>query len=75
MTVSYIDQNRKGKNGRNRNYDSNNRGSCSTDLVHMSDYKWCHGPSCHKDKTPCLVYWDLDADGWRMATGNAKVRI
>ena len=28
-----------------------------------------------KDKTPCLVYWDLDADGWRMATGNAKVRI
>jgi hypothetical protein len=28
-----------------------------------------------KDKTPCLVYWDLDADGWRMAVGEAKVRI
>ena len=28
-----------------------------------------------KDKTPCLVYWDLNADDWRMATGNAKVRI
>jgi len=28
-----------------------------------------------KNNTPCLVYWDLDADGWRMATGNAKVRI
>jgi len=20
-------------------------------VVHMSDFKWCHGPSCHKDKT------------------------
>ena len=28
-----------------------------------------------KNKTPCLVYWDLDADGWRMAVGNAKVKI
>ena len=41
----------KGKNGRHRTYDSNNRGSCNTDILHMSDYKWCHGPSCHKDKT------------------------
>jgi hypothetical protein len=24
--------------------------------------------------TPCLVYWDLDNDGWRMAVGEAKVR-
>jgi hypothetical protein len=23
---------------------------------------------------PCLVYWDLENDGWRMATGEAKVR-
>ena len=28
-----------------------------------------------KNGNPCLVYWDLDNDGWRMATGNAKVRI
>ena len=21
-----------------------------------------------KNNTPCLVYWDLDNDGWRMAT-------
>ena len=27
-----------------------------------------------KNDTPCLVYWDLDADGWRMAVGNAKVK-
>ena len=20
-------------------------------MVHMSDYKWCHGPKCHEDKT------------------------
>ena len=20
-------------------------------MVHMSDYKWCHGPSCHKSHT------------------------
>ena len=51
MTVSYIDQNRKGKNGRNRTYNSNNRGSCNTDILHMSDYKWCHGSTCHKTRT------------------------
>ena len=28
-----------------------------------------------KDNIPCLVYWDLDNNGWRMAVGNAKVRI
>ena len=28
-----------------------------------------------KNKTPCLVYWDLNADDWRMAVGEAKVRI
>ena len=28
-----------------------------------------------KNGNPCLVYWDLDADGWRMATGEAKIRI
>ena len=28
-----------------------------------------------KDGSPCLTYWDLDADGWRMAVGEAKVRI
>jgi len=28
-----------------------------------------------KDNTPCLIYWDLDNNGWRMAVGNAKVRI
>ena len=22
-----------------------------------------------KNGVPCLVYWDLDNDGWRMATG------
>ena len=27
-----------------------------------------------KQGTPCLVYWDLDNDGWRMAVGEAKVR-
>jgi len=41
----------KGKNGGNRNYDSNNRGSCNTDILYMSDYKWCHGPKCHKSHT------------------------
>ena len=41
----------KGKNGRHRTYDSNNRGSCNTDVVRMSEYKWCHGPKCHTDKT------------------------
>ena len=41
----------KGKNGRNRTYDSNNRGSCNTDVVRMSEYKWCHGPKCHTSHT------------------------
>ena len=27
-----------------------------------------------KNGTPCLVYWDLDNDGWRMAVGNARIR-
>ena len=40
----------KGKNGRNRTYDSDNRGSCNTDMVRMS-YHWCHGPSCHTYST------------------------
>ena len=38
-------------NGRNRTYNSNNRGSCNTDVVRMSEFKWCHGPKCHEDKT------------------------
>jgi len=38
-------------NGGHRTYDSNNRGSCNTDMVHMSDYKWCHGPKCHESRT------------------------
>ena len=28
-----------------------------------------------KNGVPCLVYWDLDKDSWRMAVGEAKVRI
>ena len=27
-----------------------------------------------KNGVPCLVYWDLDNDGWRMATGETRVR-
>ena len=27
-----------------------------------------------KNGVPCLVYWDLDNNGWRMAVGEAKVR-
>ena len=27
-----------------------------------------------KDKTPCLVYWDLDADAYRTAVGNLRVK-
>ena len=23
---------------------------------------------------PCLVYWDLDQDAWRMAVGEAKIK-
>ena len=34
-----------------RPFNSNNRGSCNTDMVHMSEYKWCHGPSCHTYQT------------------------
>ena len=41
----------KGKNGKHRTYGGNNRGSCNTDILYMSDFKWCHGPTCHKDKT------------------------
>ena len=38
-------------NGGYRTYSSNNRGSCNTVMVHMSEYKWCHGPKCHKSHT------------------------
>ena len=38
-------------NGRNRTYNSNNRNSCNTDVVHMSNFKWCHGPKCHELRT------------------------
>ena len=41
----------KGKNGRHRTYGSNNRNSCNTVVVHMSDYKWCHAPQCHEHRT------------------------
>ena len=27
-----------------------------------------------KQGNPCLVYWDLDANGWRMAVGSMKVK-
>ena len=27
-----------------------------------------------KDGNPCLVYWDLDADGWRNATGQVRIK-
>ena len=27
-----------------------------------------------KNGVPCLVYWDLDNDGWRMAVGEARGR-
>jgi hypothetical protein len=27
-----------------------------------------------KNGVPCLVYWDLDKDSWRMAVGEARVR-
>jgi len=38
-------------NGRHRTCSSNNRNSCNTVMVHMSEYKWCHGPKCHKSHT------------------------
>ncbi len=28
-----------------------------------------------KDGSPCLTYWDLDADGWRNATGKVQIKI
>ena len=40
----------KGKNG-SRIYSRSNRGSRNTVMVHMSDYKWCHGPKCHELRT------------------------
>tara|TARA_Y100000114_G_C11747294_1_gene322319 strand:- start:1280 stop:1477 length:198 start_codon:yes stop_codon:yes gene_type:complete len=27
-----------------------------------------------KDGKPCLIYWDLDADGWRNATGQVRIK-
>ena len=27
-----------------------------------------------KQGNPCLVYWDLEADGWRMAVGDTTIR-
>ena len=38
-------------NGTNRNYSGNRRNDCHSMVVHMSDYKWCHGPKCHESKT------------------------
>ena len=38
-------------NGRHRTCSSNNRISYNSDVVHMSDYKWCHGPKCHELRT------------------------
>ena len=38
-------------NGTNRNYSGNRRNDCHSMVVHMSDYKWCHGPKCHKSHT------------------------
>ena len=26
------------------------------------------------DGNPCLIYWDLDADGWRNATGQIRLK-
>ena len=28
-----------------------------------------------KNGVPCLVYWDLDANGWRNATGERKIKF
>ena len=28
-----------------------------------------------KDGVQCLVYWDLDANGWRNATGKRKIKF
>ena len=38
-------------NGTNRNYSGNRRNDCHFMVVHMSDYKWCHGPKCHESRT------------------------
>ena len=38
-------------NGTNRNYSGNRRNDCHSMVVHMSDYKWCHGPKCHTYQT------------------------
>ena len=27
-----------------------------------------------KEGTPCLIYWDLDANGWRNATGQVRIK-
>ena len=27
-----------------------------------------------KEGNPCLIYWDLDADGWRNATGQVRIK-
>ena len=27
-----------------------------------------------KQGNPCLVYWDLDANGWRMAVGDTTIK-
>ena len=53
MTVgAWLSEMQRSKyNGGHRTYDSNNRGSCNTDMVHMSEYKWCHGPKCHESRT------------------------
>ena len=45
MKLNYGNQNKRGKNGRNRTYDSDNRDSCNTDMVRMK-YP-CQGPNCH----------------------------
>ena len=38
-------------NGTNRNYSGNRRNDCHFMVVHMSEYKWCHGTKCHKSHT------------------------
>ena len=27
-----------------------------------------------KNGDPCLIYWDLDAEGWRNATGRVRIK-
>ena len=38
-------------NGTNRNYSGNRRNDCHSMVVLMSDFNWCHGTNCHKNKT------------------------